>query len=123
MPEAVSPAGAVYSPVALTVSADVVQVVAPGEANCCIAPSLTLAIVGEMVCGFGFTTVTIAEAIPPGPEAVTVTLAEADMVAGAVYSPLEVMVPAVAVQLVALGATNCSVAFRFTLAVVGEMVC
>ena len=44
-------AGAVNRPLALTVPAVAVQAVAPEEANCCVAPSFTVADVGEMVCG------------------------------------------------------------------------
>ena len=40
--------------------------------------------VGAIVCWSGFTSVTVAEAEPPGPVAVTFTELDAGMVAGAV---------------------------------------
>jgi hypothetical protein len=45
--------GAVYKPLALMVPADAVQAAAPAEVNCWVAPSLTVADFGEMVCGGG----------------------------------------------------------------------
>jgi hypothetical protein len=47
---------------------------------------------------------------------------EAGIVAGAVYNPADVIVPAVALKLVAFVAVNCCVAPNFTVAVVGEIV-
>ena len=58
--------------------------VAPAEVNCCIAPRFREADVGEMVCGFWFTSVTVAEADPPGPIAVTVTEGADGIIVGAV---------------------------------------
>jgi hypothetical protein len=46
-------AGAVNRPLALMVPAVVIQAVAPEEVNCCVEPSLTVAVVGEIVCGEG----------------------------------------------------------------------
>ena len=64
--------------------ADAVQLVAPVDVNCCVLPRPTVAACGEIVCCAGATSVTAAEAEPFGPVAVTVTAAEAGMVAGAV---------------------------------------
>lgn len=36
-----------------TVPAEAVQLVALAEVNCCVAPKLTVAVVGEIVCGGG----------------------------------------------------------------------
>ena len=83
-----------------------VQLVAPADVNCCVAPSFRLAVVGEIVWGVGETSVTFALADPPGPVAVMVTLAEEGIVAGAVYRPVEEIIPAVAVQLVAPAEVN-----------------
>ena len=44
---------------------------------------------------------------PPGPVAVTVTDDDAGIVPGATYRPVEVMLPAEAVQLVAPAEVNC----------------
>jgi hypothetical protein len=53
--------------------------------NCCVAPSVTLALVGETVIDAAFATrVTFALAEPLDPVAVTVTVDEDGMVAGAV---------------------------------------
>ena len=49
----------------------------------------------------------MAEAEPLGPVAVTVTKAEAGMVAGAVYKPVELTVPTVADHEVAPAEMNC----------------
>ena len=62
-------AGAVYRPAVLMVPAVAVQAVAPEEANCWVAPSLTVAAVGEMVCGGGGPALTNC-AVNPGPQSV-----------------------------------------------------
>ena len=49
----------------------------------------------------------MAEAFPPGPVAVTVTELDDGMVEGAEYKPVELTVPALAVQLVAPEEVNC----------------
>ena len=67
--------------------------------------------------------VTIAVAEPLAPVAVTDTVLDAGIVEGAVYSPEELTVPAVADQLATLDEVNCCVPPRTTVAVVGEMVC
>jgi hypothetical protein len=64
-------AGAVYSPVALTVPAEAVQLVAPTEVNCCVCPRTTVAAAGEMACELVAASVTAAVADPLGPVAVT----------------------------------------------------
>lgn len=46
-------AGAVNRPLVLMIPAVVVQLVAPEEVNCCVAPSLTVAVIGEMVWAGG----------------------------------------------------------------------
>jgi hypothetical protein len=106
-PEPVQVAGAVYSPVLPTVPSVAVQVVAPVDVNCCVAPRSRLTAVGRIVCGGMGTRVTAALAEPPGPVAVTVTAVDAGMVVGAVYNPVDEIVPAVAVQLVAPAEVNC----------------
>jgi hypothetical protein len=115
--------GAVNSPVVLMLPAVAVQLVAPKEVNCCVAPSFNETVSGEMACGFRACSVTAAEAEPPGPVAVTVTEPDDGMLEGAVNSPVVLMLPAVAVQLVAPEEVNCCVAPSFTVAVVGEIVC
>src|SRR5580658_3734984 len=103
------------------VPADAVQEVAPADVNCCVAPSFTETVFGSMVCAV--TSVTAADADPPGPFAVTVTELEEGVEAGAVYRPPVLIVPADAVQDVAPEEVNCSVPPSFTLAEVGEMAC
>ena len=98
-----------------------VQDVAPAEVNWNVWPTVTLATVGEIVKGA--TRVMVADAIPAGPEAVTVTREEDGMVAGAVYRPDELMVPAVADHEVAPADVNCCDAPSKTVALVGEIVC
>ena len=105
----------------LTVPEVADQLVAPDEVNCCFAPRSRLAVFGEIACGGRGTRVTAALADPSGPFAVTVTEVDAGMVAGAVNKPDEVMVPAVAVKLVAPDEVNCCVLPRVTDADVGEM--
>lgn len=61
---------------------------------------------GEIVCGVGFFSVTVADAFPPGPVAVTVTLGDEGIVVGAVYKPVDDIVPAVAFHEVAPGEVN-----------------
>ena len=75
-----------------------------------------------MVCGFKTCSVTVAEADPPGPVAVTVTELDDGIDAGAVNRPA-VMVPALAVHAVAPEEVNCFVAPSVTVAEVGEIVC
>ena len=107
----------------LTIPEVAVQLVAPDEVNCCFAPRSRLAVVGEIACGGRGTSVTAAVAEPFGPVAVTLTAVDAGMVAGAVNKPEDVMVPAVAVKLVAPDEVNCCVLPRVTDADVGEMTC
>jgi len=75
-------AGAVYRPAVVTVPLVAAQTVAPADVNCCVAPRFTEAVAGEIVCPFA--SVTAAEADPPGPVAVTVTVLEEGMLEGAV---------------------------------------
>ena len=100
-----------------------VHVVAPGEVNCCVAPRFSETLAGEIVCGFKDCSVTVAEADPPGPVAVTVTVFDEGMAEGAVYKPAELTDPAVAVHAVAPEEVNCCVAPSVTVADVGEIVC
>src|SRR5277367_4825330 len=88
--------------------------VAPADVNCCVAPSFSETVTGEMVCGFRTCNVTAADADPSGPVAFTVTELETVIVAGAVYSPVALMLPAVALQLVAPEEVNCWVAPNLT---------
>jgi hypothetical protein len=88
-----------------------------------LAPRFKETVGGEIVCGFRTCSVTTAEAEPAGPVAVTVTDFDDGMLAGAVNRPLLLMLPAVAVQLVAPEEVNCCVAPSFTVAEVGEIVC
>src|ERR1035441_5482262 len=122
LPEPGQLAGAVYSPLVLTVPAVAVQPVAPADVNCCVAFRFSVAAVGEIVCGVPFTRVTVAEAEPLGPVAVTVAVFGVRIVAGAVQSPLVLRLPAVAVQFVAPVDVNCCAAPRFNVTVTGEMV-
>ncbi len=113
--------GAVYMPLALIAPADAVQEVAPAEVNCWVAPRFRETLAGEMAGAL--TSDTAATADPPGPVAVMLTLLEAGIVEGAIYRPLALIAPAVAVQEVAPDDVNCLVAPRFTDAEVGTMVC
>jgi hypothetical protein len=113
--------GAVYRPLPLIVPADAAQEVAPEDVNCCVAPKATDTVAGEMACAL--TSDTVAEADPSGPVAVTVTVLADGIVDGAVYRPLALIVPAVAVQEVAPADVNCCVAPKFTDADFGLMVC
>ena len=106
-PDAGQTDGAVYRPVLLTVPNVADQPVAPAEVNCCVAPRSKVAVAGEMICAGIGTSVTAALAEPPGPVAVTVTVVEEGIVAGAVYKPVEDIVPAVVAQLVAPEEVNC----------------
>jgi stage V sporulation protein SpoVS len=116
-------AGAVYKPEDDIVPAVAAQPVAPEDVNCFVCPSVTDAEVGEMDCGSRGARITAALALPPGPVAVTVTAVEDGMVAGAVNRPVEEMVPAVALQLVAPEDVNCFVCPILTVAEVGAIVC
>ena len=99
-----------------------VQLVAPVDVNCCVLPSSTLALVGEIDCAE--TSVTAAVAVPMEPVAEIVTVAPVlGSVAGALYRPLELIVPAVALQYVAPGEVNCCEPPYGTLTDAGEMVC
>ena len=98
------------------------QLVAPTEVNCCVAPATTVARAGVIVCVAGATSATAAEAEPFGPVAVTVAEAPEGIVLGAVNSPVELTVPAEVDQLVAPDEVNCCVMPRVTVAEVGEIV-
>ena len=65
---------------------------------------------------------TVAVAEPLGPDAVTVAVAIGGSDAGAVNSPVELMVPVLAVQLVAPVAVNCTVLPRTTVTESGAIV-
>ena len=116
-------AGAVNKPVDDMVPAFAAQLVAPEDVNCFVCPRVTDADVGEIDCGSSGARVTAALALPPGPVAVTVTPVEDGIVAGAVKRPVEEMLPAVALQLVAPEDVNCFVCPILTVAEVGEMDC
>jgi len=75
-------AGAVYRPAVVTVPCAAAQAVAPAEANCWVAPRFTETVAGVMTCGLS--SVTVADADPPGPAAVTVAMPEGVMLPGAV---------------------------------------
>jgi hypothetical protein len=75
-------AGAVYRPAVVTVPCAAVQAVAPADVNCSVAPRFTETVAGEITCGFS--SVTVADADPPGPVAETVAVPEEGMLAGAV---------------------------------------
>jgi hypothetical protein len=64
------------------VPAVAVHEVAPAETNCCFPPRASDTLAGEII--WGGIRVTTAEADPPDPVAVTVTMLEAGIVAGAV---------------------------------------
>ena len=121
--------GAVKSPADVMVPAEAVHVteVCPDAANCWVAPSATDAVDGETLIGppSGCVSVTVAE--PDWllvPEAVIVTVPDEGIVAGAVKSPADVMVPAEAVHVTELcpDALNFCVAPKATDAVSGETV-
>ena len=82
IPDAVITVGAVYRPAEVTDPAAALHVVTLLAENCCVEPSVTVAVGGDTV-SFG-TRVTVAEPLPPGPLAVIVSVAEAGMDAGAV---------------------------------------
>lgn len=84
----------------------VVQPVAPAEVNCCVLPSVTDTDEGEIVCASAVRVI-CAVAAPFEPDAVTVTVGEDGIVAGATYRPVELMDPVLAVQLVAPAEVNC----------------
>jgi hypothetical protein len=91
--------------------------------NCCVAPAIRLALVGETFTVTGDETVTVALAETPLSVAVTVTV---PVVLGAVKSPVELIVPALAVHVgeadVPLTvAVNCWVVPSCRLADVGEI--
>jgi hypothetical protein len=77
---------------------------------------------GEIVGATVLVRVTVAVADPFGPVALTETVGDPGIVAGAVYSPVALTVPAVAVQLVAPVAVNCCDAPTATDTEAGEMV-
>jgi hypothetical protein len=66
----------------LIVPTEAAQLVAPADVNCCVAPSVTDAEAGEIVCS-GINVIA-ADTEPPGPVAVTVTAEEDGIVDGAV---------------------------------------
>jgi len=121
--------GAVKSPPAVIVPAVAVHVtlVCPVAVNSCTVPSVTFTVAGETVMGGEelFTNVTVA--VPAwlfDPAALMVTALDAGITAGAVKSPVELIVPAEAVH-VTLDcpvAVNCFVVPRVTLADAGETV-
>lgn len=103
-------AGAVYKPLDVTVPQraplqpvpDTLQVTPlfgfpfTTAVNCCVCPATTWAVVGEIATTVGGTTVTIADADFDGSAfevAVTVTCGGLGIVVGAVYCPLEEIVP------------------------------
>ena len=106
--EVVRVAGAVYRPVELMLPTLAVQLVAPEEMNCWVWPAVSETDVGEIVCvAAALVRETVAVAEPFDPVTVTVTVEEDGIVVGAVYRPLELMVPALALQLVAPAEVNC----------------
>jgi hypothetical protein len=103
--------------------------------NCCVADGAIVTPDGETVTvtagGGGVCTVTVAVPLEDGAAALvarTVTTAGFGTVAGAVYSPVEEMLPAVAVQVTAVllepetVALNCRVELAETVAVAGATV-
>ena len=66
---------------------------------------------------------TVADAVPDGPVAPIAAEVEVSIVAGAVYRPVELMVPKVAVQLVAPAEVNCWVRPAVSVTDVGEIAC
>jgi hypothetical protein len=95
----------------------------PDAVNCCVAPSVTLAVAGVTVIGgeVVLTKVTVAVAVwLVELVAVMVTVLEVGMVAGAVKRPVALMLPADADQVALEVAVNCWVAPKATLAVAGE---
>ena len=74
--------GVLYKPVEVTVPETALHVVTLSAENCCVAPSITVAVAGETT-SFG-TRVTVAVLFPPGPVALTVSVPLAVVTAGAV---------------------------------------
>src|SRR5277367_4852306 len=95
----------------------------PVAVNCWVIPNVTFAVAGVTVMGAAdAVSVTFAVAVwLPALVAVMMTALVAGMVAGAVKRPLELMLPADAVQVALEEAVNCSVPPRTTLAEVGEI--
>ncbi len=88
--------------------------------NCCFAPRRRVAVAGAIVKRGS--NVTVAVALPPGPVAVIVSVPLGVIVAGAVYRPAAVIVPASALHAVTLLAENCSVAASPTVTAAGEII-
>jgi hypothetical protein len=68
---------------------------------------MTVTVAGAITGGTLLSRLTVAEDEPAAFIAVTISVPEAGIVAGAVYKPDAVTVPETAVQLVAPGAANC----------------
>ena len=98
--------------------------------NCCVPPAATKVLAGEMEIAACSVMLAEADTVELAVEvAVTVTCAGEGSVAGAVYNPSAVMVPAVELppvapltaQVTGWVALNCSVALRSTVANDGEI--
>ena len=74
--------GALYRPAEVTVPETALHVVTLVAENCCVEPSITVALAGETT-SFG-TRVTVAVLLPLGPVALTVSVPDAVVTAGAV---------------------------------------
>jgi hypothetical protein len=83
---------------------------------------MTETVAGEITGGAFGNSVTAAADFPAALIAVTVSVPDAGIVAGAVYKPADVTVPTTAVQLVAPGALNCCVPPTVTDTAEGEIV-
>ena len=95
------------------------------DVNCCVAPSVTVEVVGATVNVAADCSVTMACAnlvASVVSVARTVTAADAGIIAGAVYRPAASMDPAVAVHVTMLFDVNCCVAPSVTVEVVGATV-
>jgi hypothetical protein len=111
--------GAVYSPDVLIEPQEAAHVAAADAVNCCVPPTFTVALVGEIVKA-AEVMVAVVEAFWPPLVAVAVMVQE-PVVAGAVKSPEVLMDPHDAAQLAAALAENCTVPPVFTLGFRGEM--
>jgi hypothetical protein len=74
--------GAVYNPAAVTDPYVAAHFVIFAPVNCCVAPSVTVAVAGDTV--ILASSVIVAVLVPPAPVAVTVSVPVAVIVAGAV---------------------------------------
>jgi hypothetical protein len=110
--------GAVKSPDVLIEPHDAAHVAAADAVNCCVAPTFTVALVGDIVKAADVTVTWAVALVPLLFVAVTV---QEPVVEGAVNSPDVLIEPHDAAHVAAADAVNCCVAPTFTEALVGEI--